>query len=285
MKSFKIILQSSKLILLISLVNLIIFSSCTIERQLSKDFQKYSDSVSVLVVGGSVLNKSSLVIAQLYPQFNELSPDLQDTVWKHQTKFLDVVSDSMLLELYYESVLQKLKKTKIKVYNDSQTSEFLKQSGVKWIFRVGQIQLEEDKQKVDFSAEIKNQEELYKNLEIEVLSLNVWLEMFKSENDTAPEKIFYTQKTISDEVDGRFFSTDENETYEFRYKRTDLTKDDLIKLAKVTGELNAQQIVDYLFTQYIKRFYPESEKFYGFDIDKQYFYTPNEKDQFIEVKK
>ncbi len=285
MKYFKVITRGSKYLLYANMLFVLVFSSCTVEKQLSRDFQKYSDSVSVLIVGGSMINKTSAVIANLYPQFDELSPDLQDTVWKHQTKFLDAIPDSVLLDHYYLSILLKLKKTNIKIYNDSQTAEFLIQPGTKWIFRVGQIQLEEDKQKVDFSAEIKNQEELYKNMEIEVLSLNVWFEMFKSENDTAPLKILFAQKTISDEVDGRFFSTDNTDNYEFRFKRTDLTKEDLVKLAETTGELNAQQIVDFLFTQYIKRFYPESERFYGFDIDQKMFYTPTEKNHFLEVKK
>ena len=254
-------------------------TSCTVENQLSTDFKKHSDSVSVLIVGSSHLQKVSAVIQKLYPQYSDLSPELQDTVWKHQTKFLDSVGDSVILESYYKSIVEQLKKTNLKIYTDKQVDEFVKQSGEKWIFRVAQIQLEEDKQKVDFSKEMRGEEELYKDMEIEVLSINTWFEVFKSENDTTPFNIVYGQQTVSDEVKGRFFETLDGK-YEFRYKRTDLTKEDVLKLATSSGKKNAQQIADYIFTKYVRIFYPESESVYGFNIEGKKFYKPAENDQF-----
>lgn len=284
MKSKAIFIRTAIIGLFLIALSISFFSSCTVQQELSNGFQKHNDSVSVLVVGSSMLQKTSAVIMRLYPQFDQLSPELQDTVWKHQTKFLDVAQDSLLLDLYYNTILEKLRKTGMKIYDDAHADEFIKQPGVKWIFRIGQLQLEEDKQKVDFSTELTGQEQLYKDMEIEVLSMNVWFEVFKSENDTTPLKVLYAEKKISDEVDGRFFSTGDNDQYEFRYKRTDIAKEDLPKLAKETAELNAQQIANFLFTQYIKLSYPESERYYGYDIERKKYYDPDEKSQFIEIK-
>lgn len=262
---------------------LLVSTSCTIQNQLSTDFKKHADSVSVLIVGSSHLQKTSAVIERLYPQFSELSSDLKDTVWKHQTKLIDSVGDSLILDSYYKSIISRLKIANLKIYADNQVAEFEKQSGSKWIFRVAQIQLEEDNRKVDFSKEIRGQEELYKDMEIEILSINTWFEVFKSENDTAPFKVLYAQNTISDDVDGRFFETMDGQ-YEFRFKRTDIGKEDVLKLSKSCAEKNAQQIVDFIFTNYVRQFYPESESTYGFDIDGKNFYKPSEKEQFNEIK-
>lgn len=272
-----------KIILFISLPILILVSSCTIQSQLSKDFNKYSDSVSVLIVGSSNLQKVSLVVERLYPQFDELSADLKDTVWKHQTKFLNSVEDSAVLNIHYRFIIQQLKKTKIKIFTDDKVDEFVKQSGPKWIFRIAQIQLEEDRQKVDFSTELKGQEELYKDMEIEILSVNVWFEVFTSENDTAPKTILYLQKTISDEVKGRFFETIDGK-FEFRFNRTDIMKEDILKLSELSANNNAQQITNYIFTKYIRTYYPESEEVYGYSIDRKKFYIPTENEVYKELK-
>ncbi len=272
-----------KIILFISLPILILVSSCTIQSQLSKDFNKYSDSVSVLIVGSSNLQKVSLVVERLYPQFDELSADLKDTVWKHQTKFLNSVEDSAVLNIHYRFIIQQLKKTKIKIFTDDKVDEFVKQSGPKWIFRIAQIQLEEDKQKVDFSTELKGQEELYKDMEIEILSVNVWFEVFTSENDTTPKTILYVQKTISDEVKGRFFETIDGK-FEFRFNRTDIMKEDILKLSELSANNNAQQITNYIFTKYIRTYYPESEEVYGYSIDRKKFYIPTENEVYKELK-
>jgi hypothetical protein len=158
-------------------------------------------------------------------------------------------------------------------------------SGTKGIFRIGQIQLEEDKQKIDFSEALSGKEELYKDMEIEVLSVNVWFEWFKSDKDSTCSKVFYAEKKISDEVDGHFYSTGENDNYEFRYKRKDIGVADVLKLARLSADQNAQQLVDFLFTRYVLMSYPESEQYFGYDIDNKTFYLPNENLQLIEIKK
>lgn len=263
----------------------VFFSSCTVQQELASGFKKNADTLSYLILKPELLQKSSLTVQRLYPQFSELSPELQDTVWKHQTKLLDVVADSILLNTYYNELILRLKKSGLKIFTENEINDFNKVSGVKGVFRIGQIQLEEDKQKVNFSEELSEKQELYKDMEIEVLSVNVWFEWFKNDKDTASSKVLYAEKKISDEVNGRFFSTGDNDNYEFRYKRTDLGTADVLKLAKLSADQNAQQLVDFLFTRYVLMSYPESEQYFGYDIDDKTFYLPAENLQLIEIKK
>jgi len=262
----------------------VVLNSCTIQHQLSKKFLKQTDSISYLILKPTLVQKNSLAVQRLYPQFAQLSPDLQDTVWKHQTKFLDVIPDTTILNTYYNELILQLKKSGVHIYSEQEIDEFSKIIGEKSVFRIGQFQLEEDKKKVDFSEEVSNQEELYKDLEIQVLSINTWIEWFKRDADSIPSKVLYASKSISDEVNGRFFSTDNGNSYEFRYKRTDLSNSDVQNLLKSTASQNAQQLINFLFSQFVYRYYPESEKQFGFNIEKRSAYTPDENLKFIEIK-
>jgi hypothetical protein len=259
--------------------------SCTIQQELVKQYEHYNDSVSVLILPPLNIQKSSLVIQQLFPQFSQLSPDLQDTVWFHQTKFLDVIPDTVILKNYYENLFETFKLSGAKVYSESQIEEFNNLKTPKWVVRVGQFQLEEDKQKVDFSKEISGQEELYKDMEIEVLTINVWIEIFKSISDTTLINVLYGKKSISDVIDGRFFSTgDNNNQFEFRFKRTDVKKEDVVTLSIDAGKQNAQQIADYFFNKYVRLLYPESERYFGYNLKTQSLYYPEDQMQLIEMK-
>lgn len=269
---------------MISLFCCFFFSSCTVQQELAMNFKKNTDSISYLIIKPTVLQKSSLTVQRLYPQFSQLSSDLQDTVWKHQTKLLDVVADTALINLYYNELILRLKKSGVKIYTETEIDDFNKASGIKGVFRVGQIQLEEDKRKVDFSEEISGQEELYKEMEIEVLAVNTWFEWFKNQKDSVPSKVLYAEKKISDEVTGRFFSTGENNNYEFRYKRSDITANDVLKLVRLSADQNAQQLINFLFTRFVLQSYPESEQYFGFDIDSKMFYLPAENIQLKEIK-
>jgi hypothetical protein len=270
---------------MMSLFCSLIFSSCTVQQELASGFKKDADSLSYLVLKPNLLQKSSLTVQRLYPQFSQLSPELQDTVWKHQTKLLDVVADSTLMNLYYDELILRLKKSGMRIFTENEIDDFNKVSGTKGVFRIGQLQLEEDKQKINFSEELSGQEELYKDMEIEVLSVNVWFEWFKDQKDSTSSKVLYGEKKISDKVDGRFFSTGDDKNYEFRYKRTDIGAVDVSKLARISADQNAQQLIDFLFTRYVLMSYPESEQYFGFDIDSKMFYLPAENLQLIEIKK
>jgi len=263
----------------------LIFSSCTVQQELASGFKKNADSLSYLVLKPNMLQKSSLTVQRLYPQFSELSPDLQDTIWKHQAKLLDVIADSTLMNIYYNELILRLKKSGLKIFTENEIDDFNKVPGIKGVFRIGQLQLEEDKQKINFSEELGGQEELYKDMEIEVLAVNVWFEWFKSQKDSTTSKVLYAEKKISDEVDGRFYSTGDDKNYEFRYKRTDIGAADVLKLARISADQNAQQLINFLFTRYVLMSYPESEQYFGFDIDTKMFYLPAENLQLIEIKK
>lgn len=262
----------------------VVLNSCTIQQQLSSNFIKQKDSISYLILKPNLVQKNSLPVQRLYPQFNQLSADLQDTVWKHQTKFLDVIPDSVILNNYYDELISQLKKSGLRIYSEREIDDFSKVNGPKSIFRIGQFQLEEDKKKVDFSEEISNQEELYKDLEIQVLSINTWVEWFIRDTDSIPSKVLYATKSISDEVNGKFFSTDGGNSYEFRFKRSDISSLDAQNLPKLAANQNAQQLINFLFTQFVYRYYPESEKQFGFNIEKKSAYTPDENLKFIEIK-
>ena len=283
----KLIAHSIKPIKILFLIvfGFFVLQSCTIQQEVVKQYERYNDSVSVLVLPPLNIQKSSLVIQRLFPQFPQLSPALQDTDWAHQTKFLDAFVDSVILKNYYENLFQTFKLSGVKVYSESQIDEFNNLKTPKWVVRVGQFQLEEDKQKVDFSKEISGQEELYKDMEVEVLTINVWFEIFKSLSDTSPVNVLYGKKSISDVVDGRFFSTgDNNNQYEFRFKRIDVKKEDVAPLSVDAGKQNAQQLADYFFNKYVRLLYPESERYFGYNLKTQSLYYPEDEMQLIEMK-
>ncbi len=269
------------------IISAVFLCSCSPQYKLVKQFYNRNDTVSILVLPPKYINKSNLIIKSLYTDFNNLPIALQDTIWERNTVIINNVVDSVIIEQYYSNFISNLQLSGMIVYDYKNIDEFFKLPHKSLIIQIAQFQLEEDRQNIDFNEELDVNYEVFKNIDINIVSLNVWFELYDAQNDTLLPTVLYAEKKISDEIDGRFFSiTQENKTDSivFKYKRKDIKFNDTYMLAREAGTFNAQEITDYFFNQYVNSVFPTSKLYYGYKLKEKTLYYPEQNQQVIKIE-
>ncbi len=266
----------------------LVFKSCVPEYYVVKKFRT-SANVSVLVIPNQLVYKTNATIQDLYPNFGDLSPQLQDSIWYANTKFLEKVSDSVVIYTFYSKFLNLLKKSEMKVFDYQNTASFNLKDTNAYILKIVQMEMEEKKQQIPYSQPVDNNQELYKEVEINSLTLNVWFELLRAANDTLNPTLLFASYTISDVVRGRFFNTLNG--YEFRFKRNDIDVAQILPMSSEGGEKMAQYFFNHMLNVYARYYWDSPDydfRYVGKYInkDKGYsFYYPNEDERFITIRK
>lgn len=261
--------------------------SCSTEYLVHKSFKRKNE-YNLLIIPNNTVLKTNGKIKELYPNFAQLPEDLQDTIWNAQSIFLDANSDSVLTKKVYNSLLNRLQNTNLKTYTANKESEFPYSAENSYILKVAQLELEEDVKQVPFIYPLNEFEELYKEVEINTLDLNIWFEVSKA-NSEDKALILYAQKTIGDKVNGRFYQAFNGE-YKFEYSKTEITEESALMLAQQGGYAFAQYIYDYFLNKYeaeILKPRNPSQRYFGYTIETPSFmnlYYPDENQRLIEIK-
>jgi hypothetical protein len=276
------------LIFIILILSSLVFKSCVPEYYVVKKFRT-SANVSILVIPNQLVYKTNTTIQELYPNFGDLSPQVQDSIWYANTKFLEKVSDSAVIYTFYSKFLNLLKKSEMKVFDYQNTASFNLKDTNAYILKIVQMEMEEKKQQIPYSQPVDNNQELFKEVEINSVTLNVWFELVRAAKDTLKPNLLFASFVISDEVRGRFFNTLNG--YEFRFKRNDIDTTRILPMASAAGEKMAQYFYNHMLNVYAAYFWDSPDydfRYVGKYIqkDKGYsFYYPTEDERFITIRK
>lgn len=265
-----------------------VFKSCTPEYFAVKKFRE-STSVSVLFMPNQVVFKTNSTIQNLYPKFKELPQELQDTIWNLNTQLLEKVPDSSIVDTFYTSFLNLLRKSDLRVYDPENMVGFNTNDTNAYILKIAQMEMDEMKQMIPYSEPIDSETELYKEVEINSLTLNVWFELTRAINDTAKPVVLFASYIISDEVVGHFYNALSG--YEFRFKRDDIDTTHILPMSAFAGEMMAQYFYNHMlnmYTAYYRNLSDYQFRYVGNYILKGQaysFYYPTENERFTIIEK
>lgn len=265
-----------------------VFKSCTPEYFAVKKFRE-STPVSVLFIPNQVVFKTNSTIQNLYPKFKELPQELQDTIWNLNTQLLEKVPDSSIVETFYTSFLNLLRKSDLRVYDPKNMVGFNTNDTNAYILKIAQMEMDEMKQMIPYSEPIDSETELYKEVEINSLTLNVWFELTRATNDTAKPVVLFASYIISDEVVGHFYNALSG--YEFRFKRDDIDTTHILPMSVNSGEMMAQYFYNHMlnmYTAYYRNLSDYQFRYVGNYILKGQaysFYYPTENERFTIIEK
>lgn len=266
-----------------------IFFGCTPEYFVVKNF-KESNNISVLVLPCDVILKTNTTIVDLYPDFSKLPKALQDTIWNVNTKFLEKLPDTLLINTFYNTLINQLKLTEVKIFSKSDVEKFYQNDTNAYVLKIAQIEMEENIKKIPYSQPIDYDSEVYKEVEIKTLSFNVWFELYKASNDTIPLQILYSSQVISDIVEGRFAQSISG-NYEFKFKRKDIDTSDIVPMVNSASNKMSQYFYNHLINVYAAKVYQSygyNLRYIGNQMNKKKGYSiyyPSEDERFIEIKK
>lgn len=261
----------------------VLFISCSVERDLAKEFVRNNKDIPVLL---QITDKIILTNEKLkkIKGFDTLSVEKQDSLWFSNTLYLDSINDSNILNLIFNSMETKLKAYGFHVYSIDNIADFDTLSKRKYSFNIAQVEISEDEfvyrdEEVFFTNLI-----YYQDNKLNVININGWFEF--SDISERKEKVFYNTATISDLLNGSFVMDQHDYSVSYKYNITPIKVDEIYLLASKSAQKYAGLFHDYLINQYIKENLPHNysdSKYFSLDPNTGFIYN-NENERFTIIE-
>lgn len=264
---------SNNMRILTSLVMLLIlFSSCSIERKIAKEYIANDSTRSVLLIPPDYLFKTSLKEYEIDSAKDLDNITLDSLLWE-KSLFLKHIDDSVFMDHYLGNYVSEMMALGFKVFEEDSLLSFLSGDKNSFIVHIAQLELEE------FVMPIEEEEQfgeyIYQEvIDINAINLNSWFEISRV-NEEEDKAMFFASHYLTDGLEGffrHFYFTGE---VKFQYAIDTMLVDEIYKLGAIAGYLYAGYTFDYLLNKYIdKRMFEEdlgrSDIYYHYNRQKRY---------------
>ena len=178
--------------------------------------------------------------------FLYLSPSVQDSIIKANTKFLNLVDDKVFLQQFSDNLLYHLRRTGITVETVASAHELPVAGPKTFILNIPQIEAEEfiKKSRSDFME--KNGTYYHYDYDLNGFSTNVWYLFGNDTNGDVYYKNFETMDQFNGQVDKL---QNKVATVHGKFKRIDIN--DVYRTAAVAGQKSAVLFVEKIVNDYL----------------------------------
>lgn len=258
---------------IILVVLIVILQSCSVERELAKDFIKSNKDIPVLlqITDKVILTNEKLKKIKGFDSFNI---EKQDSLWNANTLYLDSLNDIKLINTIYNNMEARLINYGFHVYSTDSIHEFINNQKQKYSLKIAQIEVSEDlflyRDQETFFTNLTYYQDNYLN----VINLNCWFEF--SDMNKKNEIVFYNTNSISDILNGNFTMNPTDYNVNYNFKITPFKTEDIYQLAIKSAQKDAGLLFDYIMNQYIKDNLPHyytNPKHFSLDINTGFLYN------------
>lgn len=227
----------------------LLFSSCSVEQKLAKNFVKDPLSIDIQLFTPDILYKFNHK-GETIEGFDLLTNAQQDSALYYSSRYMQFIDDSVFMESYLNSFINELRALGFKVFLDHSVDSFLQRQPQSYVVNISQLQLDEYLFPVDDT--LPAGDSLYlQSFQLNGVDLSSWFELSKI-NALKPKKtVLYSSFTASDGFEGRFFLNGFTMNVQYKYKIDSLTRKDIYDLAVFSGKKNASYLFDFFMNQYI----------------------------------
>lgn len=258
-----------------------VFSSCSPERKLAKQFVENNDSIAVLLIPPDFLFKTNLK-SWSAGDISDLSPQEQDAVLYDSSKFLKHIVDSVFIGRYMNALQAGLARYGIHTFSQDELLAFMSHENVAYQVSVAQLEIEEDIYEY-CAKEVFDSTMYYEDFDLDQVLVNSWFDISKLNDHQGVNNVLYASDFVTEGLEGRFTSNIFTGEVRFKYNIFPLKTEDIYTLAAVSGERYAGYIFDYIMNRYIFMNFPEGRipsTYLRYDQDAGVFY-PAYDDRFI----
>ena len=260
-------------------------SSCTIERDLAKEFLLHKDSLSIMLIPPDYVYKSNLKAYEV-ENYEVLDEYRKDSALYASSLFLQEIDDTLFIGRYFSALNARLRKFGITTYSDDQLPEFLGLTHPAFQVALVQLELEEDVYPYRAEEIFYDSILFYEDFLLNTVNMNSWFEISKLNDTDAVNNLLYASHYVMDELEGRFANNLFTSEVKFKYNLISMKTEDVYTLAALMGEKYADYIFDYLLNEYIFSNYPDSKRpgtFLHYCLEYNNF-TPAGDDRFVFLK-
>ncbi len=271
-----------RFILLLLLV--IVATSCSIERQLAKNFVKQAKGMPVLVF----FPPEIFVVNQKHDVNNEsflFSDAVQDTSLYRYSYLLPVLNEKELLGKFNGAFQHELANYGCKVYDTSSLEAFSRLESRSVQINVAQLELQEYLTSYEDAIPVGD-DKYTKVIYINGINMAAWFELgFVNDSTNTNFPVLYASHDIYDRWNGYFTQRILTGEVQYKLEIDSLQKADVDAFAAYLGRLYAAYTFDYLMNAEITKSVPIERKtsfYYRYDpYSKTIFKT--ETDRFTEL--
>ncbi len=244
-------------IILLLLLPLMALTSCSLERELAREYVKNHKGEGVLLLPTDLLYKANPA-ASIDTTVCKTAAQ-QDSVAYFTSAYVQFVSDSIFLTLFTNALIDELEKYGYEVTLGQAADEFLGSDNPAWIIQLSQLQLEEDYTSAFAYGYDDFDEEYYQEYRNYTISLNSWTEVSRLNTNQGARQLLYLSGYIADSpglgvtlqyYHGQFYMQDLRDTISIR---------NVYQMAEASGRKHAELLFDYFINDYIRRNYKDSD--------------------------
>jgi hypothetical protein len=254
--------------------------SCLPERKVADTFIKSPHMISLLVNPPDLVFKYNHKGEEI-EGLDSLKPEQQDSaLWDH-SRYMQFISDSILLEDYMNNFIGELRLLGFNVYLNSTIDSFMTGKPQSYVLNISQMQLDE------YYYLLKDEDAFldtiyYKKFNLNAVDYSCWFDLGKAGAENARKVLLYSTNTAYDTFDGRFFNDPFTGTVRYKYTIDSLRVKDVYDMAAYLGKKHAGYLYDFFMNQYIAKHLPEGirmEDYYHFDRNRKSL-SPASEDRF-----
>jgi hypothetical protein len=227
--------------------------SCGPERMIGDYYIKNTPKGSILLMRPELIYKSNHMRFDLSDQMSETE---KDSVAYYRSTYLQYVSDSVFLNEYMNSFLDRLLSAGFNVYAREYTDSFRMAGPPAYIVNVAQLQLEESNDTMGSESSNGAGPEgspYAPGISLKSVRLNSWFEVTELTPDSGRvKKVLFASSIARDAVKDKLNIESPDGELRYQYTLDTLSLNDIYDLAYQSGKTYGDYLIDYLMNEYIR---------------------------------
>ncbi len=246
--------------LIIIPLSALFLSSCLPERKIANALIQSPPNIDLVVYAPGMVFKYNHKGEEI-EGFDSLSEEQQDSALWVQSRYIQYLSDSTILENYVNSFITELRQLGFNVYLDNPSDSTLAGKPQSYVWNISQIQLDE------YNYMLEDEEPFedtiyYKRVDLNAVDFSCWFELNKINTEKAHKITLYTSATAYDDFEGEFYYDPWLMNMKYKYRIDTMQVKDVINIAAYLGRKHAGYLYDYFLNQVISARMPENEMIY-----------------------
>ncbi len=270
-------MNQKRYILCFTLIMLAALQSCLPERKIANTFIQSPNVINLLVNPTDFVYKYNHK-GESIAGFDTLTPPQQDSLLWTESKYIQFVNDSTILENYMNAFIDELRSLGFNVYLNSAIDSFMTGKPQSYILNVAQLQLDE------YLYPLQEEDAFldtiyYKQFNLNAVDFSCWFDLSKAGAANTRKVVLYATHTAFDSFDGRFFNDPFSGTVQYQYSIDSLQLKDVHDMAAYLGKKHAGYLYDFFMNQYIAKHLPEGMKmmdYYHYNRSRKSFSPAND---------
>ncbi len=261
-------------------MSLLMMTSCVPERKLAMQFAENPEGIDLLVFSPDYFLKYNHK-GESVPGFDSLDDTRQDSALWASSRFVQFLSDSVLLENYVNGFVGELRILGFNVYLPSSIDSFMTDKPQSYVINIAQLQLDE------YTYPLEDEEAVedtvyYKKFDLNAMDFCSWFELSKVNAPKSQKTMLYSAHTAFDSFDGSFIVDPWTRDVRYKYRIDTLEVQDIYDMATYLGKKHASYLFDFFMNHYVAAHLPEGANmyyYYHYNRNRRYV-TPVEDDRF-----